>query len=97
MVKGYNEQRHHRMALERMTIVNNIIQSYIGQATAFIVTMFGLYLAYLLVSAGNDIFGFGLAVISLAALAGTFYIGKREQAKELSRKAQDSKELEKRG
>ena len=95
IVDGVEEQRRHRIRIEDRVITNNIIQAYIGQGTSFIVTLAALYVAYVIASQGNDLMGFGVAMGALATLGGIFYIGRRDQGRELKKKA-EAQELKKR-
>jgi uncharacterized membrane protein len=91
IVSGVREQRQHRIKLEDRVTKHNIIQGYIGQGSALIVTIFALYLSFQLVLMGFDVGGFVLGFSALATLAAVFFIGKRQQRQDLDKKANGSK------
>ena len=82
------QQSVHRQGIETKVIDSNICVQKRGPIYGFIVAMTAIVCGTILVLKGKD--GYGLAAIlgTLAALAGVFVIGKYEQRKELSNKAQ---------
>ena len=93
---GVREQRHHRQQLERWTILNDIIQSYIGQVSAFAIAALALFFGYKIVISGNEVAGFFTGFFGLTSLVTVFILGKTQQRRNLQSKTPPSKEIEKR-
>ena len=83
------------MKLETRSINHNIIQAYIGQASAFGVTLVALFLGYRVVILGYDVAGFFLGFSGLASLVAVFIYGKQQQRRNLKDKESNSEEIEK--
>jgi uncharacterized membrane protein len=79
-------QTKHRQDLEKKVIGHNIILSYLGLASGFVLGAGGLGAATWLIYLGKQLGGGAAFVASLATLAGLFFYGKRQQSQELQRK-----------
>lgn len=81
------DQSRHRMMLETRVIHSDIIKSWAGLASAFIITMTAIIYGGTLIAWGHDTAGATLASVGLAGLAGTFIYGTRSQRQERTEKA----------
>ena len=95
LIDANREQRHHRMKLEARSVNHNIIQAYVGQASALGVTIAALTFGYRIVVLGYDVADFFLGFSGIASLVAVFIYGKRQQRRDLRDKEPPSKEIEK--
>jgi uncharacterized membrane protein len=81
------DQSRHRMTLESRVVHSDILRSWAGLVSAFVITMTTLVLGGSLVYLGHDAAGVGLATTGLVGLAGTFIYGTSSQRRERIDKA----------
>jgi hypothetical protein len=81
------DQSRHRMAMESRVINSDIVKSWVGLASAFVLTMTAIVFGGILVYLGHDIAGGTMATSGLAGLAGTFIYGTSSQRRERTEKA----------
>lgn len=89
LVKDFEKQSEHRMYIEKQVIRSNVIQSYIGQITGFLLGFTALIFGYILIRAGKDVTGIVSIVTSLSWLGGIFIFGKHKQRKQLKEKEEN--------
>lgn len=78
-----DRQSAHRQAIEKKIIHHNIIRSYIGQATGFIIAMSALVFGFILIIKGQSAEGIASILTALAGVVGVNIYGKYKQSKEL--------------
>jgi uncharacterized membrane protein len=103
LLKSYNEafpgcaervvamaerQSRHRQELERLVVEANCQAQRRGQYFAFILALIVITGGVYLLASGKSIEGFSAIILALASLVTTLIYGRREQAKERTRKAQ---------
>jgi uncharacterized membrane protein len=81
------DQSRHRMAIEARVIKNDIIKSWVGLVSAFVLTMTAIILGFILIYCGHDWAGSVVSTSGLAGLAGTFIYGTSSQRRERTEKA----------
>jgi hypothetical protein len=75
------------MALERQVIRSDIVRSWAGLISAFIITMTAIVSGGALIYGGHDWAGLGVVTLGLSGLAGTFIYGTSSQRRERADKA----------
>jgi uncharacterized membrane protein len=81
------DQSRHRMTLESRVVHSDILRSWAGLVSAFVITMTTIVFGGGLIYLGHDGAGFGLATTGLVGLAGTFIYGTSAQRRERIDKA----------
>lgn len=80
----------HIMAIESGVINSNIKLSFLGWVSATIIVMMFVTLGGALVYLNRNIEGFVSMITPVAAVAGIFIYGKKEQKKELAKKRKET-------
>ena len=86
LVKMAESQIAHRQDIERTVIRSNARAQVLGQVFAFILSFCVICGGLFLIYQGESIEGIGTVLTTLAALAGVFVYGRRQQRKERERK-----------
>jgi len=86
IVRMAETQSSHRHKMESAVILGNVRAQSLGMWFAFLLALAGILGGLYLALHGHSLTGFGTLFFSLAALVGTFVLGKREQRKELQEK-----------
>jgi uncharacterized membrane protein len=81
------DQSRHRMTLESRVVHSDILRSWAGLVSAFVITMTTIIFGGSLVYLGHDAAGVGLATTGIVGLAGTFIYGTSSQRRERIDKA----------
>lgn len=81
-------QTKHRQRLEGRVILNNIIQSYLGQAVGALIALGGIWGAYNLVQAGKDIQGAASVLGGLGTLLYANRAAVKRRERELRQKVE---------
>lgn len=90
-MKMAEDQAQHRWGLERRVVRNNIAQSYLGQAMAFLLASGICYGGFVLLQQGKSITGSGSIITAVGCLIGVFVYGRRSQERERLNKRQGSR------
>jgi uncharacterized membrane protein len=93
IVRMAEEQAHHRQGLEQSVIQSKIANERRGQWFAFALGMAGVVGAVYLLATGRRLAGFGVFLVSLGGLVGTFIVTQRAQARELEEKRREAQTL----
>jgi len=75
------------MAIETRVVESDILKSWLGIASAFVLTLTAIISGSVLVWHGHDWAGGAIATSGLAGLAGTFIYGTSSQRRERTEKA----------
>jgi len=87
-------QSAHRQEMEKAVILGNVSAQSRGVWLAFTLAITGMLLGFCLELRGHRLTGFGFFLSSLAALVGTFVVGRLEQRKERQETQSPDPELE---
>ena len=83
---AFDEQRKHRIAIEKQVVSSQMKESNRGQIMGFIVALIGLSFGSFLVYSGHDVAGASIAGITLVGLVTVFIKGQNRQDKDLKEK-----------
>jgi hypothetical protein len=84
--KEIQAEENHQRSIDNWRVKGEIIISYIGQVFAFVIVMFGLYIAWDLGKSGNPITATIIAALNLGALAGLFLVKPSFKARNQQRR-----------
>jgi uncharacterized membrane protein len=88
VIAAWERQGNHRQHLERVVIEGDTRRAYLGIASALVISVIVLLIAYALIETGHDWAGAALGLGELAALTGTFIYGTQQRQRELAAKQQ---------
>jgi uncharacterized membrane protein len=83
IMKMAEKQSAHRIALETVFVVWDILASFIGQVCGLIIGLAGIYFGYKTIISGHPVVGTILSGGTLTGLVSVFVLGKSWQAKNL--------------
>jgi len=86
IMEAADEQRKHRIAIEKQVVSSQMKESNRGQIMGFIIALIGLSLGSFLVYSGHDVAGASIAGITLVGLVTVFIKGQNRQDKDLKEK-----------
>lgn len=82
----YEKQVDHRIELEKKVVSNDVVKSYIGQISAFLLSVLSIGGGIYLVSIDKDITGFITIFVPLASLIAIFITSQKARNEERKRK-----------
>ena len=85
-MEAAEEQRKHRLAIEKQVVSSQINESNRGQIMGFIIALIGLSLGSFLVYSGHDVAGAAIAGTTLVGLVTVFIKWQNRQDKDLKEK-----------
>jgi uncharacterized membrane protein len=87
LIDVFNDQAHHRMDLEKRSLVSDRRRSWGGLISAVLVSLVCIGTGGWLVHEGHDEAGAAIVALDIVGLAGTFIYGTQSQRKERTEKA----------
>lgn len=87
LLKMVENQEAHRIASEKRALSNEIVSSYLGTASAFLIGVAAIVLAGFMASQGLGLIGLAAFITALASLAGVYLYGAKSRKDERLRKA----------
>jgi uncharacterized membrane protein len=87
LIDVFNDQAHHRMDLEKRSLVSDRRRSWGGLLSALVISLVCIGVGGWLVHEGHDAAGTAIIAIDLVGLAGTFIYGTQSQRRERTEKA----------